>query len=168
MNVENPVDLLNVKFTNLNQIGIVVDDFYHTSLVFESTFRIGPFRIVDWPVDGIDPLRLYHGKSAKWRMRLGYTESGCIKVELPQPLEKQNLFGDFLDKHEHGITNIRFNIRNYEETVNTLREAGLDLLSNHAWDHLGSQWPYFETRHFVDGVLIELRKFPASLQLQMP
>lgn len=161
------LDILNVKLTNLDQIGIVVHDVYVTSQVFESTFGVGPFRIVDWPIDGIDPMGLYLGKSAKWRMREGFAQIGGIQLELIQPLEGRSIFSDFLEEHGPGIHHIRFNIPNYEETVNTLLAAGIDLISSGTGVHLGSQWAYFDTRQLLDGVLIELRKFLDNSQSKM-
>ena len=49
---------------NLDQIGIVVSDLYSTAEKLQQLLGIGPFRVMEWPIKGIDPEATYHGEPA--------------------------------------------------------------------------------------------------------
>jgi methylmalonyl-CoA/ethylmalonyl-CoA epimerase len=84
---------------DLDQIGIVVNDLHSFTKELSRLFGIGPFRIFEWPLEGVDPQATYHGHPANFRLLLGFVTVGKIQIEIVQPLEGQNIYSDFLRDH---------------------------------------------------------------------
>jgi catechol 2,3-dioxygenase-like lactoylglutathione lyase family enzyme len=143
---------------SLDQIGIVVRDLRATIEALHHLFGIGPFRAMEWPIEGINPESTYHGKPGHYRMLLGFSHIGQTQVELIQPLEGQNIWTDFLESRGPGLHHIRFTVPDFEERVATLEAAGIENIASGAGAHIGSKWAYFDTTKLLDGIVIELRK----------
>ena len=149
---------LGLHITRLDQIGIVVQDVDAAADQFGSLLGIGPFRIMDWPIDGVDPEGIYLDQPAKWRMREGFCKLGPIQIELIQPLEGRSIYSDFLQAHGPGLHHIRFSVEPFDAAVVALKAAGLRVLSSGTGVHVGSRWAYIDTRQLLGGVLVELRQ----------
>ncbi len=93
--VENNLIPMDV---NVDQIGIVVRDLHNMAENLYRLLGIGPFRILEWPIDGIDPESTYHGEPEQYRLLLGFARQGSTQIELIEPLEGQNIWSDFLVK----------------------------------------------------------------------
>jgi hypothetical protein len=142
---------------NLDQIGIVVHDLDAFTKEFTRLFGIGPFRIIEWPVDGIDPQSTYHGQPADFSLLLAFATVGKTQLEIIQPLEGQSIFSDFLEEHGPGLHHIRLNIPDFEQGVEELLGAGIKNISSGTGVHHGSKWAYFDTTNQLEGLLVELR-----------
>ncbi len=44
-----------INNAELDQIGIVVHDLHSVTQELTRLFGIGPFRIFEWPIEGVDP-----------------------------------------------------------------------------------------------------------------
>lgn len=142
----------------IDQIGIVVNDVPAVAKKLHELIGIGPFRVLDYPLDGIDPESTYHGKPSRYRIRLGFAKLGAIQLELIQPLEGPNIWGDFLKSHGPGLHHFRCTVSNFEETVAAWEAAGIENMASGTGVHIGTRWAYFDTSALLDGVVIELRK----------
>jgi hypothetical protein len=143
---------------NVDQIGIVVRDLH---LMAENLYRllgVGPFRIFEWPIEGIDPKSTYHGEPEQYRLLLGFARQGATQIELIEPLEGQNIWSDFLEKNGPGIHHFRIVVSDFEEKVTHLENSGFKKIASGTGAHIGSEWAYFDTGDLLDGLVIEIRK----------
>ena len=101
----------------LDQIGLVVQDIQSAAESCEKLLGIGPFKIIDWPIEGIDPESSLYGEPAQWKMRLGFADTNDIKIELIQPVEGRNIFREFLDEKGPGLHHLRFTVKDFDGAV---------------------------------------------------
>jgi len=146
-----------ISDANLDQVGIVVHDLHAVTQELTRLFGIGPFRILEWPIDGVDPQSTYHGQPANFRLLLAFAKVGKIQIEIVQPLEGQNIYSDFLRDHGPGLHHIRLTIPEFEQGVAALIGAGIENIASGTGVHVGSKWAYFDTTNQLEGVVVELR-----------
>ena len=140
-----------------DQIGIVVNNVNEMVASFQSLMGIHGFEIVDWPLQNSDPESTYYGKPAYWRMRTAFTTLGNLQIELIEPLEGQSIYKDFLQKHGPGIHHFRFTVTNFEDKLEALKKAGIQMIASGRGMRTSSRWAYFDTSEILQGVFIELR-----------
>jgi Glyoxalase/Bleomycin resistance protein/Dioxygenase superfamily len=121
------------------------------------TLGIGPFRLMDWPIPGIDPQSTYHGQPRSYHIRLGFARAGATQIELVQPLDDQSIWSDFLASHGPGLHHFRITVTNFDETVAALEAAGFKNIASGTGAHVGSKWAYFDTAALLEGIVIEVR-----------
>jgi methylmalonyl-CoA/ethylmalonyl-CoA epimerase len=141
----------------LDQIGIVVNDLDSFTREITRLFGVGPFRIMEWPIKGIDPQSTYHGHPEEYRLRLAFATVGKIQIEVIQPLEGQNIYSDFLREHGPGLHHFRLTIPGFDKSVEAMINDGIKNIASGTGVHVGSKWAYFDTTHNLDGVIVELR-----------
>jgi hypothetical protein len=141
----------------LDQIGIVVHDLRSVTQELTRLFGIGPFRIFEWPIEGVDPQATYHGQPGNFRLLLAFVTVGKIQIEIVQPLEGQNIYSDFLRDHGPGLHHFRLSIPGFEQGVAAMISAGIENIASGTGVHVGTKWAYFDTTHQVEGVVVELR-----------
>ncbi|HNY83558.1 MAG TPA: VOC family protein [Anaerolineaceae bacterium] len=154
--MSNPSSLIND--VDLDQIGIVVHDAVKFSQELTRLFGIGPFRIFEWPVEGVDPEATYHGEPGNYRLLLAFATLGKIQIEIVQPLEGQNIYSDFLREHGPGLHHFRLTVSDYDNAVKSMIDAGIKNIASGTGVHVGSRWAYFDTTQVLDGVIVELRR----------
>lgn len=141
----------------MDQVGIVVRDLHATIAALHQLLGVGSFRVVDWPIPGVDPQSTYHGKPARYRLLLGFARVGPAWIELIQPLEGPNIYSDFLESHGPGLHHVRFTVPDFDARVAALEAAGVENIASGTGAHIGSKWAYFDTSALLDGLVIELR-----------
>ena len=143
---------------SIDQVGIVVRDLHAMIEMFNQILGISDFRVMEWPMEGIDPESTYHGKPGNYRLLLGFATVGKTQIEIVQPLEGQNIYSDFLEAHGPGLHHIRLTVPDFDERGADLDEKGIKNIASGTGVHVGSKWAYFDTSEPLQGVIIELRK----------
>ena len=143
---------------NIDQIGIVVRDLRGMVALLEQILGITGFRIMEWPIEGIDPESTYHGEPGDFRLLLGFATIGKTQIELVQPLEGKNIYSDFLEEHGPGLHHFRLTVPDFEERIQDLEARGIEKIASGTGVHKGSKWAYFDTTQMLEGIIIELRK----------
>ena len=138
----------------VDQVGIVVKDVHTAAESLHRLLGIGPFRVLEWPIDGVDPESTYHGEPGHYRLRLGFTRAGATQIEL---IEGQNIWSDFLERHGPGVHHFRVIVPDFEARVAALEAAGFKNIASGTGAHVGSKWVYFDAGELLDGIVIELR-----------
>jgi len=146
-----------ISDAELDQIGIVVNDVHAFTQELSRLFGIGPFRIFEWPLEGVDPQATYHGQPGNYRLLLAFVTVGKIQLEIVQPLEGQNIYSDFLREHGPGLHHFRLTIPGFDKGVKAMIETGIENIASGTGMHVGSKWAYFDTTHQLQGVTVELR-----------
>jgi hypothetical protein len=142
---------------SVDQIGLVVRDVQAMAETLYQILGIGPFRLMEWPIPGIDPQSTYHGQPRPYRILLGFARVGAAQIELVQPLDDQSIWSDFLASHGPGLHHFRITVSNFDEMVGTLQTAGFKNIASGTGAHIGSKWAYFDTAEILEGIVIELR-----------
>jgi len=143
---------------SIDQIGIVVRDLHSVVAALEDLLGINDIKIMEWPIEGVDPESTYYGEPGNYRLLLGFVKVGSTQIELVQPLEGQNIYSDFLEEHGPGLHHFRLTVPDFEERVQELEEQGIKNMAGGTGVHVGSKWAYFDTREPFQGVIVELRK----------
>ena len=146
-----------ISGVELDQIGIVVEDLDSFTRELTRLFGIGPFRVMEWPVEGIDPQSTYHGEPADYRLKLAFATVGKVQIEVVQPLEGPNIYSDYLRDHGPGLHHFRLTIPGFDKGVEAMINTGIQNIASGTGVHVGSRWAYFDTTHNLDGVIVELR-----------
>ncbi len=146
-----------ISGAELDQVGIVVNDLDAFTKELTRLFGIGPFRVMEWPVEGIEPQATYHGEPGNFRMLLAFATVGKVQIEVVQPLEGENIYSDFLREHGPGLHHFRLSVPGFEKSVEAMVSQGIQNISSGTGVHVGSRWAYFDTTHNLDGVIVELR-----------
>jgi hypothetical protein len=141
----------------LDQIGIVVKDLHRTVETLNRLLGVGPFKVLEWPIEGVDPQATYYGSPGSYRLLLGFASSGGMNIELIEPLEGENIYSDFLKNHGPGLHHLRLNVPDFEARAAAWEQAGIKKIASGTGVHAGSKWAYFDTTELLDGVIIELR-----------
>jgi hypothetical protein len=142
---------------NIDQIGIVVRNLHEMAENLYQLLGIGPFRILEWPIDGIDPDSTYHGEPRHYRLLLGFARQGSTQIELIEPIEGQNIWSDFLNNHGPGLHHFRLVVFDFDDKVSELEKAGIKKIASGTGAHIGSRWAYFDTAELLNGIVVELR-----------
>ena len=143
---------------SVDQIGIVVRDLHGMVATLKMLLGIDDFRIMEWPIEGIDPKATYHGEPGNFKLLLGFATVGNTQLEIVQPLEGQNIYSDFLEEHGPGLHHFRLTVPDFEEKVKDLQANGIENIASGTGVHVGSEWAYFDTSKALQGVVVELRK----------
>ena len=143
---------------SIDQIGIVVRDLHAVVKAFELLFGYEGFRVMEWPLEGVDPQATYHGDPGNFKLLLAFATIGKTQVEIVQPLEGQNIYSDFLDDRGPGLHHFRFTVPDFEERGANLEAKGIKKIASGTGVHVGSKWAYYDTSELLGGVIIELRK----------
>ena len=149
--------MLSINITNADQVGIIVENLDSAILQFKSLLGLDNFDVVEWPKPGTDPESTYYGKPAKFSMKIGFIQLGSLQLELIQPLEGKSIFRDFLENHGPGLHHIRFSEKDFNQKMEQLKQAGIQMISSGRGIRSASTWAYFDTTKFLGGIYIELR-----------
>ncbi|RKX85862.1 MAG: hypothetical protein DRP57_02855 [Spirochaetes bacterium] len=101
------------------------------------------------------------GKEAEYKMKVGLSYFGDMRVELIEPLEGDTLYKEFVEKHGYGVQHLGFLVDNMEEAIKTAEEAGFRMImdgSGFGPDGDG-HYAYLDTESTI-GITIELIKRP--------
>ena len=143
---------------SIDQIGIVVRDLHSFLAALKGLLGIDDFRIMEWPIEGVDPEATYHGEPGNYRLLLGFATVGKTQIEIIQPLEGKNIYSDFLEEHGPGLHHFRLTVPDFESRIITMEKNGIENIASATGVHVGSKWAYFDTRELLGGVIVELRK----------
>ena len=148
---------LPLNISNADQVGIVVEDLDSAIEQFRLLLGVSNFDVVDWPKPGTDPESNYYGKKAQFKLRIAFSQLGNLQLEVIQPVEGKSIFTDFLETHGPGLHHLRFSEKNFDQKVEQLQKAGIQMISSGRGVRSPSTWAYFDTTRFLGGIFIELR-----------
>lgn len=142
---------------SVDQIGIVVENLSRFISQFKLFFGTGEIKIINWPVEGIDPHSMLFGQPEKWKMKLGFIKYGNISLEIIEPVEGDSIFKRHLEEHGPGLHHIRFSVDDIEKSSKLFIESGYSQIANGDGVHKGSKWAFFDTSSDFEGLIVELR-----------
>jgi methylmalonyl-CoA/ethylmalonyl-CoA epimerase len=143
---------------NIDQVGMVVRDAQAAAEHMHRLLGFGPFRVIEWPIEGIDPQATYRGTPGDFRIRVAFAQVGATQLELVEPVEGASIWSEFLESHGPGLHHVRITVPNFEETAAALEAFGIKQVCSGTGFHVGSKWAYFDTSRLLNGLVVEIRK----------
>ncbi len=119
-----------VRFSRVNQVGIVVRDAERVAKVLSEKYGIGPFGFIEVP-------------HASARLKIGLVDLGGIQVELIQVLEGESIHSRFLERKGEGIHHLGFFVKDINKAVKGFEERGVRVLEG--GEILGVKYAYLDT-----------------------
>ena len=111
-----------VKLPALDQICIVVKDVDKAVEFYASVFGLGPFYIVEVPLE-----MTYRGQpGSPSRLKIGFVLSGDIEIELIQVLEGETPHTEILREKGEGIHHLRFSVTGFDDMLAALAKEGIE------------------------------------------
>jgi methylmalonyl-CoA/ethylmalonyl-CoA epimerase len=108
------------KFTNLFQIGIIVNDLEKAIKHYEEFLGFGPWKILAFGPD-LFPKMLVDGKPGMLEIRCAFCQCFGMEMELIQPVS-DSVYKTWLQEHGPGLHHIAFKTRDsFEKTIEDVR-----------------------------------------------
>jgi methylmalonyl-CoA/ethylmalonyl-CoA epimerase len=139
-----------VKLPPVEQIGIVVKDVDKAVEYCSSIFGWGPFQVREVEMEGFT----YRGQTGKCRLKMAFSRSGPIEIELIEVLEGETPHTDFLGQKGEGLHHLRFRVSDFDGMVATLAGEGICPVFHQKFADIAS-FAYLDTDR-IGGVIFEL------------
>jgi hypothetical protein len=111
------------KCTNINQIGIAVNDVELVAKNYWDILGIGPWAIHEWGA----PLTYdgrYRGERVWAREKTARAQVGEVELELVQPVDGPSIYRDWLQEHGEGLHHMNFLVDDVDEVSAVLANEG--------------------------------------------
>ena len=154
-------------FKQCVQIGVVVRDLDRSIQALTEIFGMGPFRSIEWPPEGRQMDKIYHGQPGDFTARMAFTELGSVELELIQPVSGQSIWADFLAERGEGIHHIRFNVLDLDPVIEYLASPDVPVAQMGSGLRPGTVWANFDSADKV-GFVIEAMKMVAGTDGRTP
>lgn len=146
------------KTLEIIQVGIVVRDLEKAIRQLNSFWNVGPFRFLEIDL----PDAILHGKQRRLRAKLAFAQVGPVEMELIEPGEGNNIYGEFLRAKGEGVHHLKIPVSDIESEVSRLKERGIGVLQSGNTPDVS--FAYMDTEG-IAGVILEMlqrKQSPAS------
>jgi len=147
---------------NPDQVGIVVEDLDAFLIALEELVGLDDFEVIDYPPDGVEVNTTYYGKPSDLKMKAAFKNFDSFQLEVVQPGEGESIYKDFLKERGPGIHHIRFSDIHLDQITEALSRQGIQEMASGRGLHGDSKWTYFDTSKVLQGLILEVRRPPAS------
>jgi methylmalonyl-CoA/ethylmalonyl-CoA epimerase len=131
------------------QVGILVKDVKETARKLEKLIGIGPFQILEPEYRDLT----FHGKPARFKIRIGLAKAGPIQVELMEPLLGETIYDEYAERKGYGLHHLAIRSENMEQSVKDMKSRGFNVIQS--GNRPGVKWAYLDTEKET-GVVFEL------------
>jgi hypothetical protein len=142
-----------VELKQIVQVCTVVKDIQKAVKQYWE-FGIGPWSIYTWKPPELTNTT-FHGKPAKYSMKLALAMIGNVMWELIEPLEGPSTYKEFLEKKGEGLHHVLLAVDDFNGAVATLGEKGIGILMK--GDYKGLTYAYLDTEREL-GTVVEIYK----------
>ena len=130
----------------LDHIGIAVHDLQKAKKVYELLLNQPLDKVIDLPSQHIQTIMV---------------ETKNTHIELLQPLGEEGAIAKFLEKKGEGLHHIAFEVENFEETLQSLKNQDIPLIGEPTIGVKGNRIIFIHPKA-TNGTLIELCEKPPS------
>jgi methylmalonyl-CoA/ethylmalonyl-CoA epimerase len=157
MSQETKLPFLN---NGIAQVAIIVKDLDKAMAHYWNQFGIGPWHVYTYGKPLVKHMT-YHGEPAAYKMRIGLSYFGPMRVELIEPLEGETVYADFVAEHGYGVHHFGLLVEDMEEALAEAEAAGLTMTMDGAGFGLDGDghYAYLDTEDTL-GVTLELIERP--------
>jgi hypothetical protein len=129
-------------FKGITKVGVAVKDILKTVKTYTDEFSIGPWSIWELDSKSVQDMTVNNEK-ADCRMRIARTMIGSTIWELIEPLDKNSIFADFLEKHGEGVHHLGYQVKNLEKTLKFINKKDIPVIQSGNWS--GYKFSYLDT-----------------------
>ena len=147
------------------QIALVVEDLYEAMEAYYRSFGIGPWHIYTYGKPLVKKMTI-RGRETEYKMKVGLSHLGDMRIELIQPLEGETLYKEFVEKHGYGVQHLGFLVDDMEKALALAERSGFKMIMDGSGFGLegDGHYAYLDTEDTI-GITIELierpkRRFP--------
>jgi hypothetical protein len=146
---------VEVVFSSITQIGIVVKDLNKAMKKYWDLFGIGPWRVHTYaPHTGLTNMNI-RGKEEPYGMRLALAYTGKMNWELIQPLSGPNIYKEFLEQKGEGLHHVNTSrVADFDQTMLNLGKKGIKPLMTGTF--MQGTYAYMDTEKELGGVIFEM------------
>jgi catechol 2,3-dioxygenase-like lactoylglutathione lyase family enzyme len=157
MSEEAKLPFLN---NGIAQVAIIVKDLDEAMEHYWKQFGIGPWHVYTYGKPLVKHMT-YHGEPTEYKMRIGLSYFGPMRVELIEPLEGETVYADFVAEHGYGVHHFGLLVDDMEEALAEAEAAGLTMTMDGAGFGLDGDghYAYLDTEDDL-GVTLELIERP--------
>ncbi len=157
MSEETKLPFLN---NGIAQVAIIVKDLDKAMEHYWKQFGIGPWHVYTYGKPLVKHMT-YHGEPAEYKMRIGLSYFGPMRVELIEPLEGESVYADFVAEHGYGVHHFGLLVDDMEEALAEAEDADLTMTMDGAGFGLDGDghYAYLDTEDDL-GVTLELIERP--------
>jgi len=112
------------KIETINQLGFVVRDLEKASELWEYAFGVGPFQILERPLEEI----IYRGRTEVIQIKNALTRLGSLQLELIEVIRGKCCQGDYLEEKGEGLHHIGTFVNDLDESLATVKQNGIEVL----------------------------------------
>lgn len=145
-------------FTSILQIGIVVDNLEIFMQKYYEEYGIGPWEVHLYTEENLKEMKV-NGEGKKYSMKAAFCQHFNVQLELIEPLDDNNIYAEFLEKHGPGLHHIAFDTQNQDGTIQAFKEKGVNLLQEGVY--FGKGFTYLDTLKDL-GFISEIYKSPVK------
>ncbi len=112
-----------IQVETMAQVCMIVDDLEKTMQNYRDMLGIGSWTVFDFD-DSMYGKFTYHGKPAKFKIRVALGKVGPLEFELIQPKEGKTFWSDFLKDHGQGIHHLLVRVDEPADVIQDFEKRG--------------------------------------------
>jgi len=142
------------------QVAILVPNLKETIKHYYHDFGIGPWHIYTYGNPLVKNMS-YQGKPTNYKMRVGLSYFGRMRIELIQPLSGDTVYADFIKEHGYGVHHFGILTDDMPSAVRLAEKAGYEIIMDGSGFGLDGDgfYAYIDTEAKL-GVTLELIERP--------
>ena len=150
-------------FNQTMQIGIVVPDVEAAARMYQDSFGIDGWQIMEIDSENTEDVRLY-GRPLEWKSKIAMTMVGTVMWELIQPVSEDDLFGQFLAARGGigGVHHIAVNTPHFRRVVQDRAARGSQSILSGTFS--GVEVHYLDTERELGVILEVFSGFPDGIE----
>lgn len=123
----------------VNQVAIVVKDLDKAVKFYQDVIGIGPFQIMDRPVEECE----LYGSKTQFQIKTALCMNEGMQLEIIQVMQGCNAHSEFLQEKGEGIHHFGFYVDDLEAEIKKYADHGIKVLSQGGY--MGVKWAYMDT-----------------------
>lgn len=119
-------------FTNVLQIGLVVENLEKSLKVYADEYGIGPWNIYEFNPDTVKEMKI-RDQRVDYAMKLALCNIGGVQWELIEPKDDKSVYAEYLKQHGPGLHHVAFGVEDYQQAVEAMKAKGHGILQEGVW-----------------------------------
>ncbi|MBN2073864.1 MAG: VOC family protein [Actinobacteria bacterium] len=113
-------------FTDIHQIGLVVENVKETLKNYTKNYGIGPWNVWEFNSGMVEDMEV-RGKKVNYRMMVATCKSFNVDWEIIQPMDDKSIYSGFLEQTGEGLQHINYVVRDYDHAIKHLKNMGVEI-----------------------------------------
>lgn len=151
-------------FTEVLQIGIVVDDLDTYMKRYHDDYGIGPWLVYDFNKETVRNMTI-RGEKVDYSMKIALCDAHNVQWELIEPTDDRSVYAEFLKQHGPGLHHVALGTENHDDVVKTMAARGNEVIQSGIFHKIG--YTYLNTMKDL-GFIAEIYHIPEGFELPAP